>query len=316
MSSTTPKKIIAVLGATGAQGGGLVRAILADRSKMFAVRAITRDVNSTKAKALAAAGAEVVAGNMDDEASMVAAFNGAYGAYLVTNYGEHMSPEKEIEQARILSRACKAAHVQHAVWSSLEDTRKWCPLSDNRMPTLRGKYKVPNFDGKGESDRFFTEAGVPTTVLLTSFYWENFTHMGPMKGPDGELAITLPMGVKPLPGIASEDIGKCALGIFKRPEFIGKRVGIAGEQLTCEQIAAAFTKVLGVKVVYRAVTPEAYRKFTFRGAEEMASMFQFFTEFNHDLCAARSVKTTHELNPELLNFEAWLTRNKSKIPVQ
>ena len=134
-----------------------------------------------------------------------------------------------------MARAAKAAGVQHVIWSTLEDTRKWVPLSDDRMPTLQGKYKVPHFDAKGESNRFFTEAGVPTTFLLTSFYWDNLIYfgMGPKKGPDGKLAFTLPMGDKKLPGIAAEDIGRCAYGIFKRgPEFIGKTVGIAGEHLT------------------------------------------------------------------------------------
>ena len=102
------------------------------------------------------------------------------------------------------------------------------PLGDDRMPTLMGKYKVPHFDAKGEADHLFADLGVPTTFLLTSFYWDNLIHfgMGPKRGPDGKLAITLPMGDKKLPGIAAEDIGKCAYGIFKKGgEFIGKTVG-------------------------------------------------------------------------------------------
>ena len=142
-----------------------------------------------------------------------------------------------------MAEAAKAANLQHVVWSTLEDTRKWVPLSDNRMPTLKEKYKVPHFDGKGESNHFFTDLGVPTTFLHTSFYWDNFIYfgMGPKKEPDGVLAITLPMGDKKLPGIAAEDIGKCAYGIFEKGgEFIGKSVGIAGEHLTGAEMAAAF----------------------------------------------------------------------------
>jgi len=196
------KKIIAVVGATGAQGGGLVRAILSDPSGGFAARAITRDVDSAKAKELAKLGAEVVQADVDDEESLRRAFAGAYGAYCVTFFWAHFSPEKEIAEAAAMARAAKRAGVEHVIWSTLEDTRRWVPVDDPRMPTLMGKYKVPHFDAKGEANYLFTGFGVPTTFLLTSFYWDNLIGfgMGPRKGPDGTLAITLPMGDKKLPG--------------------------------------------------------------------------------------------------------------------
>ena len=237
------KKIIAVVGATGAQGGGLVRAILADRSGEFAVRAITRKPAGDKAQALAKLGAQVVAGDLDDTASLTKAFEGAYGVYCVTNFWEHFSGDKETAQGHALAQAAKNAGVKHAIWSTFEDTRKAFPLSDSRMPTLKGKYKVPHFDAKAEADHFFRDLGVPTTFMLTSFYWDNLIGfgMGPKKGPDGKLAFVLPMGNKKLPGIAAEDIGKCALGIFKRPDLIGKTVGVAGEHLTGAEMAAALS---------------------------------------------------------------------------
>jgi uncharacterized protein YbjT (DUF2867 family) len=195
------KKIIAVVGATGAQGGGLVRAILADPAGGFAVRAITRDASSGKAKALEKAGVEVVAADIGDLASVKQAFEGACGACCVTKFWEHFSAEKEQAQVRVMADAARASGLKHVVWSTLEDTRKWVPLSDARMPTLGGKWKVPHFDGKGEVDHVWTDLGVPTTFLLTSFYWDNFIHfgMGPKKNPDGTLAITLPMGNYKLP---------------------------------------------------------------------------------------------------------------------
>jgi len=228
------KKIIAVVGATGAQGGGMVRAIMGDPNGRFIARAITRDVNSEKAKALAMLGAEVVAADIDDKASLAAALQNAYGAYFVTFFWAHFSPEKEKSEIRNMAGAAKAAGLKHVIWSTLEDTRQWVPLSDTRMPTLMGEYKVPHFDAKGESNKVFTELGVPTTFLFTSFYWDNLIYfgMGPKKGPDGKLAFTIPMGDKKLPGMAAEDIGKCAYGIFKKgSEYIGKSVGIAGEHL-------------------------------------------------------------------------------------
>ena len=182
------KKIIVVAGATGAQGGGLVRAIQNDPTGGFTARAITRDVNSDRAKQLAALGAEVVAANVDDAASIEKAFRGAYGAYCVTFFWDHFSPEKEQAEAANMAHAAKNAGLQHVIWSTLEDTRKWVPLSDDRMPTFMGKYKVPHFDSKGEADHIFTGLGLPVTFLLTSFYWDNFIYfkMGPAKGPDGQ----------------------------------------------------------------------------------------------------------------------------------
>jgi len=308
------KKIIAVTGATGAQGGGLVRALLADGT--FAVRALTRKVEGDKAKALAKLGAEVVAADLDDSASLAGAFRGAHGAYCVTSFWEHFSPEKEQAQVGAMARAAKESGVAHVVWSTLEDTRRWVPLSDNRMPTLQGKYKVPHFDGKGEANKSFIDAGVPTTLFHTSFYWDNLIHfgMGPKKGPDGRLAFTLPMADKKLPGIAAEDIGRCALGVFKGGnEFIGKSIGVAGEHPTGAQMAAELSKALGREVVYNAVTPAAYRGFGFPGAEDLGNMFQFKQEFERDFCGLRDLGLSRRLNPQLQTFAQWLAANKDRI---
>ncbi len=181
------KKTIAVVGATGAQGGGLVRAILDDPEGPFQVRALTRNVRSDKAVDLARRGAELVAANLDELESVRRAFDGAYGAFCVTNFWEHFSPEKELAQAANMAQAAKDAGLEHVVWSTLEDTRQWVPLSDDRMPTLMGRFKVPHFDAKGEANMLFTKLGVPTTFLLTSFYWDNLIHfgMGPKPGSDG-----------------------------------------------------------------------------------------------------------------------------------
>ena len=313
------KKIVAVVGATGAQGGGLVRAILSDKNAGFTVRAITRDVQSDKAKGLAALGTEVVAADLDSPESLKKAFAGAYGAFCLTNFWEHFSPEKELVQAKGQAQAAKDTGVQHVIWSTLEDTRKWVPLSDNRMPTLMGKYKVPHFDAKGEADAEFTKLGLPTTLLLTSFYWDNLIHfgMGPKKGPDGTMAFTLPIGDKKLPGIAAEDIGKCALGIFKKGrEYIGRTIGVAGEHLTATQMAAALTKALGQTVRYNAVTPEMYRGFGFAGAEDLGNMFQFNRDFEAVFCGARNLDVSRSLNPALQTFDQWLSRNKGRIPLE
>jgi uncharacterized protein YbjT (DUF2867 family) len=312
------KKIIAVVGATGAQGGGMVRAILADKSGSFAARAITRNPNSDKANSLREAGAEVVGADLDKPETLSKAFAGAYGAFLLTNFWEHFSPERELTQARNMAQAVKTVGVQHVIWSTLEDTRKWVPLEDNRMPTLMGKYKVPHFDAKGEADEIFRQLGVPTTFLLTAFYWDNFIYFGagPQRGPDGTLALSFPMDDKRLPGIASEDIGKCAYGIFKRGrEFINKTVAIAGEHLTGKQLAEGMSRALGQEVRYNNVPPEVYRTFGFPGADDLGNMFQFKRDFNDYFVGARDLAFSRSLNPELKTFDQWLAGHAQEIPI-
>jgi len=312
------KKIITVFGATGAQGGGLVRAIAADKNSEFAVRAVTRDPNSDKAKELAALGAEVVYGDLNDTASVHKALEGAYGAFFVTFFWAHFSPDQEKAEAALFAKAAKEAGIQHAIWSTLEDTRELVPLHDDRMPTLMEKYKVPHFDAKGESNQQFLDAGVPTTFLHASFYWDNFIYFGagPKRGEDGKLTLTLPIGDSLMAGIGAEDIGKCAYGIFKKgPEYFGIYVGVAGEHLSGNQMAEAMGKALGEPVVYNKVPAAVYRSFGFPGAEDLGNMFQIYDEFEEKMNKLRDVKISKELNPQLQNFEQWLADNAKKIPL-
>jgi uncharacterized protein YbjT (DUF2867 family) len=312
------KKIIAVVGATGAQGGGLARAILEDKHSEFAVRAITRDVSSDKAQALRALGADVVAADVDDLDSITKAFEGAYGAYCVTFFWNHYSPERESATATNLAKAAKAAGLKHVIWSTLEDTRESMPLSDDRMPTLQGKYKVPHFDAKGEADHFFTDLGVPTTFLYASFYWDNFIYFGsgPKKGPDGQLALTLPIGNAKMAGVAAEDIGKVAYGIFKKgSEMIGKRIGVAGELLTGPEMAASMEKALKKPVKFNDLPPEVYRSFGFPGADDLGNMFQFYRDFETTCNTVRDVERARALAPQLQTFDSWLDKNAERIPL-
>jgi uncharacterized protein YbjT (DUF2867 family) len=309
------KKVIAVVGSTGSQGGGLCRAILADKKGEFACRAITRDPNKDKAKALASSGAEVVKADIDDVASLKKAFAGAYGVYGVTNFWEHFSAEKEKTQAKNIAEAAKAAGVKHIIWSTLEDTRKLMKGDDKRMPILQQKYRVPHFDAKAESNEYFK--GLPVTYLVTSFYWDNLYMFGlaPKKDKDGNYVWTFPMGSAKLAGIAAEDIGKVAYGIFKAgKKYIGGTVGIAGGNLTIEEMGKTLVKSLGVsKVVYNAVEPDAYRGFGFPGADEMGNMFQVYRDFEKAVVGARSVDVARELNPALETFEQFVKRQKDAI---
>ncbi len=311
------KKIIAVVGATGAQGGGLVRAILSQPDGPFVARALTRNPESEKAQLLADSGAEVVAADLDDKESLVRAFEGAYGAFCVTNFWEHFSPEKELQQAKNLAEAAAEAGVEHVIWSSLDDTREFVPLDDDRMPTLQGKYKVPHFDAKGEANKYFTDR-VPTTVLNTVFYWENFIHFGagPQKGPDGQYAFAFPLGDAKMPSMASEDIGKCAYAIFERgDEFIGQTIGIAGDHVSGAEMASGLSEALGVEIGYNDVEPEVYRGFGFPGADDMGNMLQFKRDFEEQYRASRSIELARDLNPDLQSYSDWLKENAHRIPL-
>lgn len=312
------RKVIAVFGATGAQGGGLARAVLKDRKSEFSVRAVTRKPESDKAKQLAAQGAEVVKADLDDPASVRTAMEGAYGAYGVTNFWEHFSPEKETTQGKTLAEAAGKAGIEHAIWSTFEDTREYVPLDDDRMPTLQANYKVPHFDAKAEANAAFTKHGVPTTFLFTSGYFENLIHFGwgPQKGPDGSLFVVFPTDDAKMPLIAAEDIGKCAYGIFKRgKESIGATVGIAGDHLTGKEFAATLSNALGKKIAFNAVTPDVYRGFGFPGADDIGNMFQFWRDFESVYRGSRSVEESRRLNPELQSFEEWLVQNGAKVPI-
>jgi len=307
-------KIIAVVGSTGAQGGGLVRAITADPGSGFTARAITRDPNKDKARALAALGAEVVAADLDNVESLKKAFAGAHGVYAVTNFWEHFSGEKEIQQARNMAEAARAAGVKHVIWSTLEDTRKLMSPDDKRMPILQGKYRVPHFDAKAEADAAF--ASLPVTYLVTSFYWDNLYMFGlaPKKDDKGVYTWTFPMGEARLPGIAAEDIGKVALGIFKAgQEYIGKRVGIAGESLSFQEMSKKLESIGISPCQFNPVDANVFRGFGFPGADEYGNMFQVYRDFEKEVNAARSVELSRKLNPALQSFDQWLAKNKAAV---
>ena len=312
------KKIITIFGATGAQGGGLAHAILNDANSEFSVRAVTRNAGSDKAKQLTDKGAEVVEGDVSDKESIRKAMEGAFGAYCVTFFWDHFSPEKELEHAKNMADGAREAGLKHVIWSTLEDTRQFVPLDDDRMPTLQGKYKVPHFDAKGEADGLFKQLGVPTTFLRTAFYWDNFIYFGsgPKKGEDGRYSITFPLDDAKMAGIAAEDIGKCAYAIFQKgEETIGKTIGIAGEHLTGKEMADKFTQALGTEVAYNNVSPDTYRSFGFPGADDLGNMFQFYRDFEDHFAKPRNVEKTRELNPELQTFDAWLEKNGKQVPL-
>ncbi|MBG7696976.1 NmrA/HSCARG family protein [Streptomyces sp. MC1] len=312
------KKIIAVTGATGSQGGSVARSILADRDSAFAVRAITRNPASPAARELAALGAELVRADFHDEPTVHKAFEGAHGAFLVTDFWAHGSAAKETEEIGVLVRAAEAAGLRHVIWSTLEDTRELLPLDDQRMPVLQEKYNVPHFDAKGAGNKLFTEAGVPTTFLNTTFFFQGFLDAFlPKRAEDGVLTVTMPFeDGKLLSGVDVADIGRTAHALLKGGErFVGRTIGLASDHLTGAQYAEKLGAAIGEPVRFRSLPYDVFRSLDIPAAEEIANMFQYYGDFDREFTGARDLDRLREINPELRSFDAWLAENASKIQV-
>lgn len=312
-------KCVVVIGATGNQGGGVVRALSGKDG--WTVKALTRNTESDKAKALAEMpGVSVASADMDNVDQLTEAFTGAYGVFCVTNFWEHFTASKEAEQCKNVATAAKSAGVSHVVWSTLEHTPS-CGAGDSIPDIQNGgqTYKVPHFDGKGLGDKAFREAEVPTTFLHTSFYWDNLIYfgMGPKKGEDGTYAITFPQGEDTLlPGIAVKDIGICAAAVFEDPSLIGQTIGVAGEKLTCGQMAEKLTAALGQEIKFNSVPADVYRSFGFPGADDLGNMFQWQMENNADFCSRRDVELSKKLNAGMLDFDGFLAAHGKSIPME
>jgi uncharacterized protein YbjT (DUF2867 family) len=306
--------VVTVLGATGTQGGAVARALLADGA--FTVRAVTRDAASPKAQILAGLGAHVMEASLTDEGGLRRAFDGAYGAFLVTPYWEHRSPARELAEVENLISAAQASGLRHVIWSTLEDTREAIAAADDRMPFIGDGYRVPHFDVKGgAADALFAKSGLPTTYLLLSFFWDNLLTLArPQRDPDGTLALHLPLGDTAVAGMASDDIGQAVLRVLRRPsETIGATVPVAGEHLTGEQMAAALSTVLGEPVAYRPPSHDQFRGLGFPGADELGNMFQYYAEFSGAYRGLREREATRAFNPDPLSLTDFLAAHRAEL---
>lgn len=282
-------KVIAVIGSTGMQGGGVVD-ILSGKEG-YEVRAITRNPDSDKAKALVGRpGVTVVKADTDDVESLKAAFAGCYGVFVVTNFWEHFCPGKETQQVKNCAEAAKATDVKHVIWSTLENPSQGDQSGMEKIKSPDGTESIiPHFQGKADADKHLE--GVPHTLLYTSFYWENIVYLGmhPQKGEDGKLAMTMPHANDcVLPAISAPNIGHAAAGIFMDPSAIGKSIYLAGENHTFAELVAKLAKHLEVEIAANSVPADMYRKFGFPGAEELGNMFQW-QEQNPDLFSKHRV---------------------------
>ena len=309
------QKVIVVLGSTGSQGGGLCHSLLDHPTKGdFGCTAITRDPTKTKAQELEKKGAKILRADVDDAASLAEAFDGAHGVFAVTNFWEHQSAEREKQQAQNIADAAKQAGVKHIVWSTLEDTRRFMPPTDARMPLLQGNYRVPHLDCKNEANEYFKN--LPTTYLIASFFWENLYNfqMCPKESESGHYVWTMPMGDAKLAGHATADIGKAVHAIFANgTEHIGQTVGIVTEALTVQEMCNVVAKEFDVPIHYSPIEPDTYRTFPFPGAEEIGNNFQYFRDFNDEFLKFRSVDSMKKLNPNPLSFADFVSAHRDRI---
>ena len=294
-------RLITVFGATGAQGTPIVNSLL---ESGFKVRGVTRNPDRDKAKALKAAGAEVVKGNLDDIPSVEAAVKGVYGVFYVTNYWElagqnqETAYDKEIEQGKAVADVCKKVGVKHVVYSALDGAKE-------KLGVL-----CPHMDSKAVVDKYLDEIGVPKTSVRYPFYFENFiTMLAPQKQDDGTYLFTACMD-GPMHAIAVADGGPIVATIFSKPEeFIGKVVSISGDKLTLHEYMANIGKVTGKTFRYQQVPVEVFAKFPFPGADDLAIMFDYFSRGN----PSYDLDITRKLNSKALQFKDWAEKNKEKL---
>lgn len=330
LSFLSGKKTIAIMGATGAQGGATVRAFQALKESgntNFQVRAITRDPTSEKSRAIESLVDEVVQADANDEASMVEAFKDCHGAFIVTNFWEDMDAQHEMAMLRTLKEAAKKAGVKHVVLSTLEDTRGFVNEAENKdtwkLPSgyeELGMY-VPHFDGKGEvTKEYEDDTELPVTTFYTTFYYENFIYfgMGPARQSESDpYAITLPLADAKMSIVAVADIGKAACAIFQDESLIGKTVGVQSDLLTGKEIADVFAKVCGLPVQYNAVPVDVYASFGFPGAEDLANMFRFFNENADSFQSLRIVgDDLMKTMGGVTKLEEWVIANKGAFDLK
>lgn len=293
MSATSTPTIV-VTGATGQQGGAVVRSL----RRAFHVKAITRDPKKPQAQALGQLGVEVIGADLLDRPSLERAFAGAHGVFALTNFwdgaasGKPLGAEGEVQQGKNLVDAAKAAKVSHLVFSSVGSGYAW--------PS-----KVPHVVSKQEVERYLLDSKLPSTVLRPAFFMENFNapsmDFGP-KAREGRLEIPIRAHQR-LQLISTEDIGAFAALAFERPaDFLGAAFDIAGDALTPSQMAAVFTRVTGKQV--QSVADEraipAIRKFS----EEFGLMWEAFDALGGDAF----IPGLKALHPALESLEGFLRR--------
>lgn len=255
---------ILVIGATGKQGGSVVRHLLANGS--FKVRALVRHTSSDGAQALLKSGAELVVGDLNDVDSLVVAMRDCYGVFAVTNFWDpSVGYEGEIQHAKNIGDACKRADIKHLVFSTLDRDSN-----------------VAHFESKVKGEDYIRSLGIPLTCLVTSFYFENLMTGFPPKEVNGELVFSVAQkATTKVPMFACYDTGGWVLQAFLHPEIhMNKDVAAVSQYATYPEIVETVTKVTGRKCKFQEIPLDTFRNFGFPGANELADNLQFFNDIS------------------------------------
>lgn len=261
MTTTNNEKLIAVIGATGQQGGGVVRALQA--SGQFKVRALTRDPAGHRELA-----EEVVEADLNRPETLKAALEGAHGVFLITNFQE--AGANEPQQAAAVVRAARDAGVRHFVWSTLPDV----------AAISGGKFEVPHFTGKARIDSIIKAAGFAShTFVIAPFYYQNLSGaFGPQKLPDGSFGWAVPLdpNVRCIHMGDITELGNIVVGAFAHPDEAGngEYLPLVGDFMSFNEIVETLNRQ-GHKVSVKQVPKELFATF-FPGAAEIAEMFSYF----------------------------------------
>ncbi len=267
------KQVIAVVGGTGAQGGGVVDALLAAGS--YSVRVPSRNPASDSAKALAGRGVQVVKADLLDPTSLGPVFEGAYGAFIVTNFWDPNQAQRETEVGAGAVKAAKAAGVQHLIWSTLPDCEK---LSG-------GQLKVVHFTGKARVDAAVEAAAFPRhTFVHAPFYFQNLlTMMGPQPLPNGGRGWAVPMdpAARVIHAGDVTEVGRAVAAAFAAGDKLpnGSHLAVCGGVYSWNDIVSTLN-AQGHKLEVMQVPPDAYDTF-FPGAHELREMFQYFAQYTY-----------------------------------
>lgn len=292
------KKTILVTGATGWQGGSVARFLLKDGK--FAVRILTRKPDTEAANELRKMGAEIYEGDLSDINSIRTAVKDSYGVFGVTNFWEHF--DREYEHGMNLMKAVKEAGVKHYVFSSLPHPK-----------SFGYNHAVPHFEIKAQVEEAIRKEGIPATIIHIAFYYENFLFfLMPQKNGDGSFSYGFPQGDTLLAGVSAADVGGVVTQIFNRPEeFMGRTVGIVGDDLKASDYAAIMNRHTGKKIVFNHIPREFFAKFDFPGAEDVANMFDM--NRLHIPNRRKDIEESRRLYPGMKRFETWVMENKEKL---
>jgi uncharacterized protein YbjT (DUF2867 family) len=292
-------RTILVTGATGAQGGSVARHLLADGG--WRIRGLTRSPESEPARALAAAGVEIIQGDLDDRGSIVRALEGCEGLYAVTNFWEHF--DREADHGRNIVDAAAEAGTPDIVFSSLPDV----------SGITEGELSVPHFDLKAQVERY-SRAKLPQAAYLhIAFYYDNFaTFFPPRRQEDGTYVVGFPQGDTSLAGVGAEDVGGVVLGMLQDLDrFRGDVAWAVGDDIPAARYAEIMSSVLDLPIVYRHVPRETFAALGFPGADDLAQMFDFYRRYVPSRKA--EVEQSRELYPAIQDFETWALRHRQML---